>query len=203
MCDPTGGIATAIVIAATSIASGITSYAGQKKAANDQQKYQYQVAKDQAIYRNQVAEQANKSFIDQSYQQNLHLQQEAEAASDQTIQTGREAAQLRARVRTAAGEAGVSGLSVQGLLADYQRQQDYANMNTQTNLLFSKKQAAENTKGMRADAISRVHGVRNYIPSPVQQPSLLGTIFDTAGNALSGASGAYANGQQAKARPKV
>lgn len=203
MCDPTGGLATAIVIGATSIASGVTGYIGQKQAANAQQNYQNQQAKDQAIYRNQVAEQANKAFLDQSYQQNLRLQQEAAAATDQSTQLGKEAAQARARVRTAAGEAGVSGLSVESLLADYQRQQDYAQQNIDTNLLYTQKQAAENIKGMRADAIGRVSGVRNYIPAPVQKPSLLGTIFDTTGNALSGMSNVYANGQQSKPKPKL
>jgi hypothetical protein len=173
-------ILTGVMIAST-VASGVTGYMGQMKAAKAQEQYQNQLVKDQSIYRNQVAEQANKSFIDQSYQANLRLQQEAEAAGDETFQRNQEAAQLRARTRTAAGEAGVSGLSVDNLLADYQRQQDYANMNTQTNLLFSKKQTAEDVKGMRADAISKVSGVRNYIPSPVQRPSLLSTIFDTTG----------------------
>lgn len=202
MCD-FGLTLTALSIAA-SVGSAAAGYMGQQKAANAQQNYQNQVAADQANYKNQVATQANQAFIDQTYQQNLNTQQNAAAASQKAQQVQTESAQARARVAVSAGEAGVSGLSLDSLVSDYYRQEDFAKQNIAMNQTFTEKQAAEQNKGFRSEAISRVSGVRDYIPTPVVHPNPLSSIFDAAGSVTNSLStygyrkqiGAYRNSLQ-------
>ncbi len=178
MCEPaTISLALGGLAIATSAATGIVSYVGQSQQAAAQAAYQSQVAQVQNQQILENARLANESFLRQSEQENLRQQQEGEKAGQEIQQTQIEAAQARARARVAAGEAGVSGLSVDSLFADFYRQEDVFRESVRRNQDFSRLQSQENIKGFRAQAQGRIASIRPYVPEPVVRPSFLGTAL--------------------------
>ena len=178
MCEPaTISLALGGLAIVTSAATGIASYVGQSRQAQADAAYQTQLAqaRNQEILEN--ARLANEAYLRQSEQLNLRQQQESEQAS-QNIQKGQiDAAKQRATARVAAGEAGVSGLSVESLFADYYRQEDVFKESVRRNREFSHLQAEEDKKGFRAQAEGRIAQVRPYLAQPVTHPSLMGTVL--------------------------
>lgn len=167
-----GGLAIA-----TSAATGIVSYIGQSQQAEVQANYQAQLvqARNQEILEN--ARLAQESYLQQAHQLNLRQQQEDERASQSIQQTRQEAAQARAITRVAAGESGVTGLSVDSLLRDFYRQEDSFNESVRRNRDFSRLQNQEDMKGLRAQAQGRVAAVQPYMPEPIIRPNLLGSAL--------------------------
>jgi hypothetical protein len=100
----------AIISTAVSALSAGLSYIGQQQAANAQARYQREQAK--AAIKNAAAQH------NQTTTQAIQAQDAAQAEADRVRL---ETAALAARARVAAGEAGVSGLSVDALVADIER----------------------------------------------------------------------------------
>lgn len=186
MCEPISATAAAVlsglaIVAST--ASGIVGYIGQSQAASQQAAYQSALAqqRNQQIAENQRL--AQEAYLQQAHQVNLRQQQEEEKASQETQSAQIEAMQARARVRVASGEAGVSGLSVDNLIADFYRQEDVYKQGIQRNVDFSRQQSQEDIKGLRAQAEGRYQAIQPYLPEPIARPSFLGTALQIGANA--------------------
>ncbi len=185
MCNPaTAVLALGALSIVTSAATGIIQYVGQRQQADAQTQYQAALmqARNQEIQDNMAL--ANESFLQQSQQLHLRDQQEDESASQDIQKVQIEAAKARATARVAAGEAGVSGLSVDSLLADFYRQEDVFRESVRRNRQLGRLQTKEDIKGLRAQAQGRIASVRPYIPEPIVRPNFLGTglqiLTDTA-----------------------
>lgn len=186
MCEPisatTAAVLSGLAIVA-STASGIVGYIGQSQAASQQAAYQSALAqqRNQQIAENQRL--AQEAYLQQSQQINLRQQQEEEKTSQETQSAQIEAMQARARARVASGEAGVSGLSVDNLIADFYRQEDVYKQSVQRNVEFSRQQSQEDIKGLRSQAEGRYQAIQPYLPEPIARPSFLGTALQIGANA--------------------
>jgi hypothetical protein len=108
---------------AVGLASQATSFIGQTQAANNQANYQSQLASLES--RRQQQEQEQLLLKNQQEQQSLFTQQaqQNEQAARELNKVAMEARAASSRATVAAGEAGVSGLSVDALLGDITRQE--------------------------------------------------------------------------------
>ena len=154
-------------LALTTAGAGL-DYLGQSQAAS---------AQDRVYRQNQRA--ARAAFNESSAQENIRLGQEQEAAAQKVQATRRELLQTTGRARVAAGEAGVSGLSVDALLADYGRQSAFYNESVRRNLAFTQQSTASNQRGLGSQFVSRVQSVQRG-----QRPSLAGLAIRVGGGAL-------------------
>jgi hypothetical protein len=141
-------------------------------------------------------EQARDKQIEENYQlsvQSANAQyralqdrssQEGEAATQKTLEQAREGAAARSRALAAAGEAGVSGLSVNALLTDFMGQEARYRESVATNLGYSKDQLASEMEGVRAQAQGRIASIQPYMRQPVDSPNYFGAAMRVGGNAL-------------------
>lgn len=164
MCTPIA--AASFGINAASIAA---SYVGQSRMAKAQETYQ----------------QKQGTAALEAYRQNLAAlglkrQEDAASASDQLQQAQREAIQARSSAFTAAGEAGISGNSVDALMRDFTARELNFRSNTATNLKSRSGQIDREMLSVQAGAQSQV----NQAKTPVAKPSLLGAGLQLGGSAL-------------------
>jgi len=135
-----------------------------------------------AQYAQQAAANANESAREQYYLNNLRLQQEQEAGSQQIQQKQRDALKAAATAKTAAGEAGVGGISVDALLADYYRTESQYRESVRTNIDNVGQQVFAQNKGIFAQTKDRINSAASSI---TPQPSIFGAGLSIAGGALS------------------
>jgi hypothetical protein len=193
MCEPISATTAAVLSGlaiVTSTVAGIVGYVGQQQQANQQAAYQSALVqqRNQQILENQRL--AQESYLQQAQQVNVRQQQEEEKSSQELQSVQIEALQARARARVASGEAGVSGLSVDNLIADFYRQEDFYKQGVMRNVEMSRQQSKEDIKGLRAEAQGRVQSIQPYLPEPVARPSLLGAALQIGTSALTQSAGA-------------
>jgi len=123
MCFPAIGAALAPAAGAgmqtligASVVSGfaapLVSYAGQRKQA-----------KQQARFQAQAAQAERQRFLQEQTSIRMRQAQEQEAVGRELEQVSKKSQEALARARVSAGEAGVAGASVQALMDDYTRQE--------------------------------------------------------------------------------
>lgn len=138
-----------------------------------------QAVKAENAARKQGQESAEQSFRNQSSDVNRSLQQQEEAAINGKIENAKRAAEARATARTSSGAAGVAGLSVDNLLADFYKQEASYRMVTDTNFTYQVEQSRRDLEGIRSGTQSRVNQLR---PAPV--PGYLGAGLRIAGQGV-------------------
>lgn len=184
MCFAAAGMTAAQMFAtslAVSVASTALSYAGQQQQANAQTAYQEQMARQQNEYIKQNAEAANTAYIEQAATTNIQLGQKQTAAAQDLQQQG--TARLRAQ-GTATASSESAGLSMDMLMADYERQEATYRDSIHQQLEWDMEQGAREVSGFRAQAQDRINSARPYTPSPVSSPSLAGALIGFGGQAL-------------------
>jgi hypothetical protein len=178
MCEPaTISLALGGLAIATSAATGIVSYMGQQRQADAGVTYQEALIQSHNNQMIQNAALATESYTQQAQQLAVREQEEDEKASQDIQQTQIEAAQARARARVAAGEAGVAGLSVDSLFADFYRQEDIFRESVRRNRELGRQQYKRNLKGLQSQAQGRIASIQPYVPKPVIRPSFLGSAL--------------------------
>jgi len=100
----------------------------------------------------------------------------------------RAAAEARATARTASGEAGVAGLSVEALLNDFTTQEGRYRYGVRRNNELVTDQLTAEMEGARAQAQGRINSILSLNLEPVSRPKYLGAALRIGGDAL----GAYA-----------
>lgn len=156
------------------IGSGL-SLIGQMQQASAQADYQDELARQNYQVRVETAQAANASFVEQNAQENLRLQQEAEATAIQKQDLQREALQ---RVGTAVASSEGAGLSLASTVRDINRTLGTAGARLDRNLEMSRLQSGFRVDSYRAQAIDRARSIQPYVPQPIQQPDYLGAIAD-------------------------
>lgn len=138
-------------------------------------------------HRQQNIKNANSAALDQYNQTLTRITQEGDATGLQKAEAQRESRKARATASVAAGESGISGLSVDSLIADFHgREGSYIDQLNEQNE-WNTTQLQYDMKGINANAISR----GNSIPEPTK-PSFLGAGLRIMGAGL-GAFGNYKN----------
>lgn len=130
----------------------------------------YQAEKAQAEAQNQMYEnnriEANSAASDAMAATQLRMQQEQKAASQELQKTQTEATQARSTAQVAAGEAGVSGLSVDSLIADYHNQEGQYERTLDNNLQMQSDALRADMDGTSHQTASRINSVQK-----AQKPS--------------------------------
>jgi hypothetical protein len=177
--------ATATGIAASSAAlsasTSLLGYAGQR-----------QQAKAQAAYQAQSIAAAQKKAGFQRTSEILEAQQKRLALAQETGKITKAAREKLASATVSAGEAGVSGLSVQALMDDYVRQQAGLQAAVTTQEKLYGLQTGMNLQQLGLASQQEILG----LSQPIERPSLL-----TAGlSAISGGLSGYATGSDIASR---
>ena len=142
MCEPT-------TLMALSIASSVATVYGQQQAASAQS------AANQRQYENAL--QARAANINQT---NLMQQQEREGSMQKLEENNLRARAAQARATVSAGEAGISGLSVDSLLADIGTSQNRFNSSVSTNFDRSTQAIALQRDNASINAASQINQLK-------------------------------------------
>ena len=104
-------------------------------------------------------ESANAAYLSDARQLNLRQRQEEEAEAQRGQDADIQSMRDLATARTASGESGVSGLSVDALMTDIKRQNLFDDTKASSNLDATKAQIAEQKEGAKAGRQSRINSV--------------------------------------------
>jgi hypothetical protein len=181
-----GWIAAIAAIVGVVIALASTAYSlyAQSQNAAEQNKYQKKLAenRDEQIAENYALSIRSANAQYRSLQ--AREQQERDAAA-QKLQLGAvEGARARSQALTAAGEAGVSGLSVNALLNDFMSQESRQREAIKSNLAGSTDQLRSEMEGVQAQAAGRIASISPYVKQPVESPNYFGGAMRVGGSAL-------------------
>lgn len=172
MCEvATALLVTSLVVGA---ATSYTAYQGQEQAAKAQARYNAQAAAEGEKL-------ARESLEIQSRQMALRAQQEEEAKAQAIAQTNREFMRAKATAKVAAGEAGVAGLSIDQLLADFDNLEALELGAIERNDQFEDQQLETEKLGIRANMNQRLSSLRT---APVPRPSQTAAVLGFTGSAL-------------------
>jgi len=149
MCNP-------IVLAVASFAVGAAQAVAQHQMASAQAKQQNQLY--EANRRNAIM-----AFENKQSQTNTRIAQEQEAAEAEKFDTALEARAARATNRVAAGESGISGLSVEGLARDFYGKEARYTDRIDQNTDWTVAQLGMEKKGQSYEALDRVNSVQRAI----------------------------------------
>ena len=185
MCDPVSiavgsalgatGSATAVgMVGATTmlgVASSATSFIGQRR-----------MARQQARYQARAAEAERQRAMQEQSALRLRQAQEQEAANREMAEVALKSREALARTRTSAGEAGVSGSSVEMLLDDYTRQEAAYRIG-----ITRQQEMRDVQTGLAlTDAGYRTQMRQIEINKPIDKPSFLTGALNIAQGGLSG-----------------
>jgi len=183
LCQYGSEVAAYIAIAAAVASTAATMYT-QSEQTSIQNTYQQkaQRARDEEIKNNYAL--AIESMTQQQKSIQERQKQEGEATATEEQRVSREAAEARATARTAAGEAGVSGLSLDALITDFTRQESQYRYGVRRNLTLSTDQLTSEMEGARAQAQGRAAAIPQLNLEPVQGPTWWGAALRIGGSAV-------------------
>ncbi len=176
MCNP----------AALAVVGGLQAgvqFAGQRQQARQQQRYQAQ-----------AAEAERQRFIQEQSALRMRQAQEQEAMNKELGDIAIKSREALSRAGVSAGEAGVSGASVDALLDDYTRQEaDYR-------VALTRQQELQNVNTGLAltDAGYRTRMNQIGINRPINRPSFLTAGLSAAQSAAQSAVSGYRTGMEIK-----
>lgn len=203
----TASIIITVVSIALSIAAAAVQYMQAQQAAKQQQENQQRAMEVNA--RNQEAQMraqeaaiaANAALANRNYMEQTKALQERQRQSDEVAANKQQdvavaGAQARSTALTAAGEAGVSGLSVNALLDDFTRQEVDYRFQSSTQLGYEHDQTQNDIEAAQITAEGRTQSMKPYqyqeqSYNPVQFPSLLGAGLRLGADVGSRALSAY------------
>ncbi len=132
----------------------------------------------QSAYSSAMRQNAASSYMADTHQLNDRQMQEQAASAQRGQQMQREDFAAQSTAQTAAGEAGVGGLSTQGLLNDLASQQAMRESTNSANLDMTLNQLQEQKMGAGVQMQSRI----NSAPPP----SMAGLLIQVGGDAVGG-----------------
>lgn len=168
MCEPTTIAAATLAVSVASAGAGMYQQQQQAEAQADYQKQRAQAKQNQI---EQNSKNAREAYIEKTAAQNQRLVEE-EAASTAELQDLRE--QKLQRQGTAVASSNAAGVSLDRMLADFERQEAVFRDRSQENLTQTQLQAERNQESFRATAINQAQSVRPFIPKPIQSPDYAG-----------------------------
>lgn len=172
MCDPTGGVATGLLMAGSSA----VGFAGQQQQASAQQRFQNQRAES-------VQKAALEAYTSQIGAGQERIAQEARASSDRSLENARSGAAARGTVRASAASRGVAGSTVDELSDDFLRLEAENEAVIRDNLEMTVAQMGRDFQGLQAGAQNRISAAQ---PQPVFGPSPFALALQMGTAAMAG-----------------
>lgn len=164
MCDPVSIAAASFALTTVSTVSNVIAQQQQARAQADaQNKYNRQIEQNQLIARNQ-----NLAGLE------MERKYAFQDATEQINQNTLAARRAQATARVSAGEAGLSGLSVDSLLRDLAGQAGYDNATATENYLRQDANINFRRENAQNEAVSAVNSVRQPV---IQRPDYLGAAL--------------------------
>lgn len=165
MCIFAAGAGLGILQAAVGAAGAVMNFMAQNQAAKAQEAANKRAAQSAIVSAN-------------AQTQALHARelQEREAALQQKREVQSEARKAESRVVTSAGEAGITGLSLDSLLFDIGFTRGENERAIEANQDFTAEQLGRQAQGVRAQAAGRIASL-----PIVQRPSIFATGLQIAG----------------------
>ncbi|MBY5581859.1 hypothetical protein [Rhizobium leguminosarum] len=163
MCDP---------ISLASFAIGAAGQVSSFMSASQEAETQNKLAENNRI-------EANRAAADQYASIQERMLQEKAAAGRELETANKDAAKARATASVTSGEAGVTGISVDSLLADYNAQQGQFERTNAQNLKMTQDGLRDQLKSVKANAEGRINSVQK-----VAKPSLAPFVIGIAGSGL-------------------
>jgi hypothetical protein len=183
MCDPASGIALASFAIGT--ASSYMQYQSQVNNANEMAEAQNQAIRDQQAYQQKLIELENQRSMTEANAIRTRQLQEQQAMARERQKVSQAGASQRSTAIVSAGEAGVSGLSVDALLADFKMQE----LNYQESISSEQKnrdayymQQLEQNRVQSAFTMAELN--RPITSQPIARPSGLAFGIGIAGQAV-------------------
>lgn len=172
--------ALAIASVVTSAASAAFSVVGQQQKQASEIAYQDRLSDANARHMQENRDLATKAYLDQANEANRQLAETREAAAASNLDKSREAEEARGSALVSAAESGVSGISLDALLADFHRQEAMFKQRNDQNLLFKQQSTASNIRGYESEAKARISQVKPYQPNPVAPVDYIGPALSVA-----------------------
>lgn len=173
MCDPLS-IAMAGLSFATTAGSAVLGHQAQTEAANEQNRM-FEANRQNAL----------RAHADKETALNRRIGQEQEAAAQDKFDASLKARQARATNVVAAGEAGVSGLSLEGLLNDISNANSRFGARVDKNVEWTGQQLEEEKRATGFQTLDRINSVKT-----AKGPSFMALGLQIAGAGLDAASSA-------------
>ena len=174
MCFALAPLAAAGISAGVGAAQAGLSYIGQNQAASAQEDYQ------RALHE-QNSEIATQNFFNQSRLLNTRRIQERQRAFQEISQVQSDSVRSQSLLAVSAGEAGVSGASVNDLMRDFQQQEADFITDVRLNERFAEAQLSEDQLSIQSNTRSRI---AQTIPRPVTRPNFGNLLIGVAGAGL-------------------
>lgn len=183
MCFP---VSAGILAGALSIGSTAMGFYGAHQQAKQQVEYQtrLQIERNRQIEQNKIL--TARAYNDQLQAVNARTIQEQEAASQRAQSVQTEVSNRKGRAQVGAGESGVTGVSRDLLMQEFDRSQAEWNASLERQLDFQQQSVFFQTQGMQAQAEGRGQSIQPYTPTPVNFPSVFGAALDIGSGALYG-----------------
>ena len=162
MCDP----ATAMMVAGTA-----AQYYGQEQQAKSQDAFNSQ---RQAL----GTERALQNYRLQTSQAYKRIQQEREATGQEIREVSRQSRRAQSTGAVSAGEAGVTGKSVDAMLDDFERQELMYQTDLKRNQEWKEENIADQLEAVRIGTQGHIEDLQFM---PAQRPSFLGAALRIGG----------------------
>lgn len=169
MCDFT-------TYAVLTIASTMYSTIQADANAEAQEDYQNALYKQNALL-------ANQSAVSQYAELARRQVQEQAAAAQGVAEVQRRSREATGTARVSAGEAGVAGISVDALQADFARQELQYQTSVIVNQRFRNQQFKAEGEGIQSQAQGRI---LSALPQPVAKPDFFGAALRIGGDLVEG-----------------
>lgn len=185
MCDPVS-IAVGTIGAGLSATGAAMSYGAQKKAAGQQETYNNQQQLENAKFKYENAVATQKSYLEQTHQINLGLQQQSESDAYALQQSDIANLLNAATVQEQAVEGNVGGNTLTMLLQGFDRAQAMSEFYASRQDHIRRNMTAEQLKAIQANAQNSINSVKDFVPQSVNKPSLGGSIVGGVQGMLGG-----------------
>lgn len=176
MCEPATIAMAAMALAST--AASLKAQSDQHDAAKDLQNRQI-AASNAEMEQNRTL--ATTSFLNQTYEDAVNLQQTRAAAADESMKVAIQSKQTVGQAAVSAATGGVEGLGVASLLDDFKRHEGFFNANLQTNLRSKEGRTATGFKEKQGQYSGRIASVKPFVPTPIAGPNYFGAIAGLGG----------------------
>jgi len=172
MCDPT--------IAMTAASTALSLYAQQQNTdVQTEHQNNLMIQRQQEMEANQIL--ANRAASNEQSQINKQVIEKQIETSQTMTENSIEAAKARAAQIVASGESGVSGKSVDHLLADLAAKEARFEDSVRQNQEGFARNAEDRKDTVEAKRQGRIASVQPYIPKPIAGPDWAGAVMKVGG----------------------
>ncbi len=178
----TYGAAASLVV---SLAGAGMSMYGQQVNKSAQEDHQQRLSDANKKQMHQNRDLATRAYLDQANAANTRLAETREAVAMKNFDQSRKAMEAKGTAIASSAEAGVYGVSLTGLLEDFDRQEAMFSYRNEMNLINAQQQTSRATKGYYQEAEARRMSIQPYQPAPVAPVDYAGPLLQVAQTGLS------------------